>query len=89
MAKNGKDTKYTRHITRRMHLVRNGKYWNFHKTIWSEGGLKLAFTETKNVREDKLNPILGYDMVTIDNKHNTCQIRNTCYRRVLRTMCSE
>ena len=24
MAKNGKDTKHTRHITRRMYLVRNG-----------------------------------------------------------------
>ena len=25
MDKNGKDTKHTRHIARRMHLVRNGK----------------------------------------------------------------
>ena len=28
MAKNGKDTKHTRHIARRIHLVRNGEKWN-------------------------------------------------------------
>ena len=30
MAKNGKDTKHTRHIARRMHLVRNGEKCKMH-----------------------------------------------------------
>ena len=39
MAKNGKDTKHTRHITRRMHFVRNGEKCKMHKIGWCEGGL--------------------------------------------------
>ena len=31
MAKNGRDTKHTRHIARIMHLVRNGEKFNMHK----------------------------------------------------------
>ena len=31
MAKNGKDTKHTRHIARRMHFVRNGEKCKMHK----------------------------------------------------------
>ena len=34
MAKNGKDTKYTRHIARRMHFVRNGEKCKMHKIDW-------------------------------------------------------
>ena len=33
MANNGKDTKLTSHIFRRMHFVRNGKKCNFHKEV--------------------------------------------------------
>ena len=42
MAKNGKDTKHTRHIARRMYFVRNGDKCNMHKIEWYEGGLQLA-----------------------------------------------
>ena len=31
MAKNGRDTKHTRHISRRMHFVRNGEKCKMHK----------------------------------------------------------
>ena len=31
MAKNGRDTKYTRHIARRMNFVRNGEKFKMHK----------------------------------------------------------
>ena len=31
MDDNGKDTKHTRHIVRRMHLVRNGEKCNMHR----------------------------------------------------------
>ena len=31
MAKNGKDTKHTRHISRRMHFVRNGEHCEMQK----------------------------------------------------------
>ena len=37
MAKNGKGTKHIRHISIRMHFVRNGKEYNVHKTLWYEG----------------------------------------------------
>ena len=34
MAKNGKDIKHTRHITRRMHFLRNGEKCKMHKIDW-------------------------------------------------------
>ena len=40
IAKNGKDTKHTREITRIMYLVRNGEKWKIHKIDWCEGGLQ-------------------------------------------------
>ena len=39
MAKNGRDTKNTRHIARRMHFVRNGEKCKMHKIEWCEGCL--------------------------------------------------
>ena len=39
MANNGKDTKHTRQIARRMHFVRNGEKCKMHKIYWCEGGL--------------------------------------------------
>ena len=36
MAKNGKDTKHTRHISRRMNFVRNGENLKMHKNEWCE-----------------------------------------------------
>ena len=48
MAKNGRDTKHTRHIARRMHFVSNGEKCKMHKIEWCEGGLQLADIGTKN-----------------------------------------
>ena len=56
-----------------MHLVINGEECNMHKTVWCEGVLKLTCIGTNNIREDKLYPILQYDMVRLDNLHNTGQ----------------
>ena len=56
MAKNSRDTKHTRHIARRMHFVRNGKKCKMHKIDWCEGGLQLAYIDTKNVIEPDLTP---------------------------------
>ena len=67
MAKNGKDTKHTRHITRRMHFVRNRKKCKMHKIVWCEGGLQLADIGTNNVSEPDLTPRMKYIMVRIDN----------------------
>ena len=67
MAKNGKDTKHTRHISRRTYFVRNGEELNLHKTVWCEGYLQLADIGTKNIGEYELNPILGYDMLILYN----------------------
>ena len=68
MANNGKVTKKTRHIYRRMHFVRNGEEENIHNKVWYEGGLKLSYIGTKNVSEDELNPRLVYAMVRLDNR---------------------
>ena len=39
MAKNCKDTKHTKHITRRVHLVRNDENFKLNKIEWCEGCL--------------------------------------------------
>ena len=67
MAKNGKDTKHTRHIARRMHFVRNVDKCKMHKIYWCEGGLQLADIGTKNVSESDLTPRMKYIMVRLDN----------------------
>ena len=67
MAKNGKDTKHTRHIVRIMHLVRNGEKLKMHKIDWCEGGLQLADIGTKNVSEPDLTPSMKYIMLGLEN----------------------
>ena len=52
MSNNGKYTKHTRHIDRIIHFVINVEEFNFHKTVWCEGGMKLEYIETNNVRGD-------------------------------------
>ena len=63
MAKNGNATKHTRHITRIMHLIRNGEKCKMHKIDGCEGGLQLAYIGTKNVSEPDLTPRMKYIMV--------------------------
>ena len=89
MAENGKDTKQTIHISRKIHCLRNGEEWNLHKIVWCEVGLQLVVIGTKNVWEDELNPRFGYDTIMLVNFQNTCTIDVTGYRRFWRTMCSE
>ena len=67
MAKNGTDTKHTRHISRRMHFVRNGEKCNMHKIDWCEVGLQLADIGTKNVSEPDPTPRMKYIMVILEN----------------------
>ena len=67
MAKNGKDTKHTRHISRIMNFVRNGEKCNMHKIDWCEGGLQLADISTKNLSEPDLTPRMEYIMVRLKN----------------------
>ena len=67
MDKNRKDTKHTRHIACRMHLVRNGDKCNMHKIDWCEGCLKLANIDTKNVSEPDLTPRMKNIMVRPEN----------------------
>ena len=66
MAKNGKDTKHTRHIARRMHFVRNGEKCKMQKIDWCEGGLHLADIGTKNVSAPDLTPRMKYMMVRLE-----------------------
>ena len=65
MAKNGKDTKHTRHIARRIHLLRNGEKRKMHKIDCCERGLQLADIGTKNVSEPDLTPRMKYIMVIL------------------------
>ena len=65
--KNGKDTKHTRHIARRINFVRNREKCKMHKIDWCEGGLQLADIGTKNVSEPDLTPMLEYIMVRLEN----------------------
>ena len=67
MAKNGRDTKHTRHVARRMHFVSNREKCNMHKIEWCEGGLQLADIGTKNVSEPDLTPRMKYIMVRLEN----------------------
>ena len=67
MAKNGRDTKHTRHIARIMYFVRNGEKCKMHKIDWCEGGLQLADISTKNVSEPDLTPRIKYIMVRLEN----------------------
>ena len=67
MAKNGRYTKHTRNIARRMHFVRNGEKCNMQKIDWCEGGLQLADIGTKNVSEPDLTPRMKYIMVRLEN----------------------
>ena len=67
MAKNGRYTKHTRHIARRMHFVRNGEKCKMHKIDWCERGLQLAEIVTKDVSEPELTPKMRYIMVRLEN----------------------
>ena len=67
MAKNGKDTKHTRHIARRMHLVRNGEKCKMRKIDWCEGVLQLADIGTNNVSEPDITAGMKYIVVRLDN----------------------
>ena len=67
MAKNGKDTKHTKHITRRKHFVRNREKCKIHKIDWCEWGLQLVDIGNKNVSEPDLTPIMKYIMVRLEN----------------------
>ena len=67
MDNNGKDTKHTRHITSRMHFVKNGEKCKIHKIDWCEGVLQLADIATNNVGDTDLTPRIKYIMVRLDN----------------------
>ena len=43
-----KDTKHTRHISRRMHFVSNGENCKIHNIDWCEVGLQLAYIANNN-----------------------------------------
>ena len=67
MDKNGKDTKHTRNISRRVHFVRNCDKCKIHKIDCCEGGLQFSGIATNNVGDNGLNKIMKYIMVRLDN----------------------
>ena len=66
MDNNGKDTKNTRHIARRMNIVSNGERCNMQKIYWCEGGLQLADIATKHVGDNDLTQRMKYIMVILE-----------------------
>ena len=67
MAKNGKDTKHTRHISRRMHFVWNGEKSKMHKIDWCERVMQLGDIGTNNLSKPDLTPRMKYIMVRLEN----------------------
>ena len=67
VANNGKDTKHTRHIARRMYFVKNGEKCKMHKIDWCKVGLQLEDISTKNFGENVLTPRMKYIMVRLEN----------------------
>ena len=87
MSKNGKDTKHTRNISRRMHSARNCKECNLKNTVWCEGGLQLAYIVTQNFREDGLNARLGYDMTRLEKITEKLSKRGDKTQKSLKSDC--
>ena len=50
ISNNGKDTKHTRHIGRRLTFVRHCEKYKQDKIDWCEGGLELADIATKTFK---------------------------------------
>ena len=71
MANNGEDTNHTRHISRWVHLVRNGENCKMHKIDWYEGGLQLEYIATNNVGENDINTRMKYSIVLLDKLDRT------------------
>ena len=71
MDNNGKDTKNTRHIARRMNFVRDGEKCKMHKIEWCEEGIQLTDIATKNVGEHDLTLRMKYIMVRLEKCYST------------------
>ena len=55
MAQSGKDTaEHTRHIARRVHIVRNGQQVGAHNLVYSPADLNMADPGTKNLGSEEL-----------------------------------
>ena len=64
---NDKDTKHTRHISKRVHFVSNDKICKMHKIEWCEVVLQLVGIAIKTFGGNALNLIMKYVMVGLDN----------------------
>ena len=78
--KNGKDANHTRHISRRVHFVRNGEKCKMDLFDWCEGGPQFVDIGTKNVGENDLSTKMKYHIKDWQLIENTCTIWVTGYR---------
>ena len=67
MSNNGKETKHTRHISKRVNFARNGENCRMNKIDWCKGGLQLADIATNIVGKHNLTPRMKYIMIILDN----------------------
>ena len=71
MANNGRYTNHTRHISRGVNYIKNGKNCKMNTIDWCEGDLQLEDIANKNVGENYLNPKMKYIIVRLDNRDRT------------------
>ena len=67
MAKNGKDTKHTRHIARIINFVRNEELCKMHNIDLCEGVMQLADIGTKYLSKPVLTQRMKSIMVILEN----------------------
>ena len=67
MAKNVRDIKHTRQISRRIHFLKNREKCKIQNIDWCEGGLKLADISTNNACEPDLTPRMKYITARLEN----------------------
>ena len=67
MSNNGKDTKHTSQISRRIHFVRFEEKCKMQNIDWCERGLQWADISTNNFGKPDLTPGMKYIMVILDN----------------------
>ena len=67
MDNDGKETKHTIHISRRVYFVRNDEKFNMHKIDWCEGSLQLVDIATKNVGEHDSTTRMKCILERLDN----------------------
>ena len=88
MNNNGKDTKHTRRIARRVNFVRNSENCKMHNIEWYEVDLQLVEIVIKNIEYNYLNSRMKCIVVSLDDRDDNFTRGVKGYMRVFGTRCS-